>query len=520
MLGHRKLNGTDYVDILKRRRWFIIVPMLVAPIIGVAISYLIPPQYVSQTLVLIQEQQVDPGIAKPVVTSTLDSRVASMKEQILSRSRIQPIIERYNLFAAKGATMDDRVDQTRKAILIKTIVPTSGSRIGGLPGFYISFTAHDAKTAQLVCQDITSLFVTANLQSREQHAEGAIDFLKSQLDDAKRNLDEQDARLAAFQREHIGSLPGTDVGNMGMLNSLNTQLEGANQALARMIQDRSYQESMLAQLQQSQPATISTPGSPAAAPGAEQAELQALLTQEADLNSHYTPNHPDVIAIRKKIADLRHKIAQSSSQTAPGIQVAASPSHTEPLNVLQLKAQIRSSEIGIADKRREQAQIQARINEYQGRIAASPMVDAQFKDITRDNETARKFYDDLSAKMNSASMGGALERRQQGEQFNVMDMANLPDSPTFPQRWMFAAAGVFAGFVFGLGLAALLEYKDTSLRTEQDVWAFTRLPTLAVIAYSGEIQPHTEKPGISGRLKKFFGKKAPQPVEALSKAHG
>jgi polysaccharide chain length determinant protein (PEP-CTERM system associated) len=520
MLGHRKLAATDYVDILKRRRWVIGLPVLAMPIIAVGISYLIPPQFVSQTLVLIQEQQVDPGIAKPVVTSTLDSRLASMKEQILSRSRIQPIIENYKLFAAKGATMDDRVDQTRKAILIKVIVPTSGARTGGLPGFYIAFTAHDAKTAQLVCQDITSLFVTANLQSREQHAEGATDFLNSQLQDAKRKLDEQDAKLATFQREHVGTLPGEEMGNMGMLNSLNTQLETANQTLARMIQDRSYQESMLSQLLQSQPGSVTTPGSIAAAPPAEQMELQSLLTQEADLKSHYTSSHPDVISIGKKIADLRRKMAQSSPQTASGMPVTASPSHADPLNVLQLKAQIRSSEIGIVEKKREQAQIQNRIDQYQNRIASSPLVDAQFKDITRDSDSARRFYDDLSGKMHSAEMAAVLERRQQGEQFTVMDMANLPDAPTFPQRWMFIVGGIFLGLGLGLALAALLEYKDTSLRTEQDVWAFTKLPTLAVIAYSGEIQPFAGKPGMMGRFKQFFGKKASEPVEALGKAHG
>jgi polysaccharide chain length determinant protein (PEP-CTERM system associated) len=520
MLGHRKLTGTDYVDILKRRRWFIIVPMLIAPFIGIAISFLVPPQFVSQTLVLVQEQQVDPTIAKPVVSSTLDSRLASMKEQIQSRSRIQPIVERYNLFAAKGATMDDRVDQTRKAILIKTIVPASGARTGGLPGFYISFTAHDAKTAQLVCQDITSLFVTANLQSRAQHAEGATDFLQSTLDDAKRSLDEQDGKLAAFQREHVGSLPGEETSNMAMLNSLNTQLENANQTLARMIQDRSYQESMLANLLQNQPGAVTTPGSIAQAPQAEQLELQSLLTQEADLKSHYTANHPDVISIGKKIADLRRKMAQSSTQTASGLPVNASAGHSESLPVLQLKAQIRSSEIGIVEKKREQAQIESRIGQYQSRIATGPLVDAQFKDLTRDSESARKFYDELAAKKNSADMAASLERRQQGEQFTVMDMANLPDAPTFPQRWMFAVAGLVVGFVLGLAIVALLEYKDTSLRTEQDVWAFTKLPTLAVIAYSGEIQPYADKPGISGRFKQFFGKKAPAPVEALGKAHG
>jgi len=520
MLGHRKLNAEDYIAILKRRRWLIVLPVLIFPIISVGISLLLPAQYLSQTLVIIEEQKVPDQIAKSVVTTSLDQRLASMREQISSRSRIQPIIERYNLFP-KSPNMDERVDLTRKAVTVKPI-KSDISRIANLPGFFITFTYSDARTAQLVCSDITTLFVDANLKIRQDSAQGTTEFLRTQLEDAKRNLADQDAKLAAFQRQYGGKLPGQENSNLGMLTSLNTRLESTNEALARAQQDKSYQESMLTQqLQNLQIMSPSTPGTPAAqAPQVQQQELQTLLAQQADLTAHYTADHPDVIAINRKIAELRRKIAATpppqpiSASTA----VSTAPRANEPIGILQLRAQIHSSEIGIQDKLREQQQLQRAIGEYQSRIEASPLVAEQYKDLTRDYDTAQRFYDDLLGKMNNTKMASDLEVRQQGEQFTVMDGANLPEAPTFPQRSLFIAGGIVVGLLFGLALAAFLEYKDTAMRTEQDIWAFTKLPTLAVIAYAGEIRNTAVKPSFIDRIKRLFSKKTP--VETLVKAHG
>jgi len=174
MLGHRELTMQDYTGILKRRFWLILTSALLLLGVGIAISYMIPPQYVSQTLVLIEQQQVPEDYVKPVVNEDLNSRLASMREQILSRSRIEPIVERFDLYAGNKASMDDRIDMTRKAIGI-TPIPSGQSR--GMPGFYITFKARDAHTAQQVCGEITSLFVSANLSAREESAEGTTDFL-------------------------------------------------------------------------------------------------------------------------------------------------------------------------------------------------------------------------------------------------------------------------------------------------------------------------------------------------------
>lgn len=479
MLGHRTLNVDDYLGILKRRGWIIAVPTVLLALVGFALTFVVPPRYVSQTLILVEQQKVPDDYVRPVVVEDITARLASMKEQILSRSRLEPIIERFNLYGNKKMSMDDRIDQVRKNIDIKPI-HSEMARTGGLPGFFISYMDSDPHTAQQVCGEIASLFVTANLNARAQTVEGTTEFLKSQLADAKRALDEQDAKLAAFQSKYMGRLPGEEMPNMNMLTSLNTQLDATTQALNRMEQDKSYTESMIAQQQ-----AMSSSGEHASAgPGALQTQLQALQNEEAELTRRYTDNYPDVVSVRRRIKELQAKIAAEPEAPATPAPASSAPNRNDSASVQQLRAQLRSLEQGIQSKRHDQALLSNQIRTYQDRISSSPMVLEEYKNITRDYQTAQAFYDDLLKKMNESKMATDLERRQQGEQFSVMDQPNLPDSPTFPKRGVFIGAGFMAGLILGTILVAWREYRDTVMRSERDVWAFTKLPTLGVIAFS------------------------------------
>ncbi len=513
MLGHRPMVPEDYLAILKRRWWIVLLPLCILPILAYAFSYTIPPQYLSQTLVLIEGQKVPDNYVKPVISSDLDSRLASMREQILSRSHLQPIIERYNLYGSSKMDMDDRIDLVRSAIDIKPI-HSEVARSGGLPGFFISFKADDAHTAQLVCSDITSLFLNENLKLREASAEGTTDFLKGQLNDAKRSLDEQDAKLAEFKQQYIGRLPGQESANSDMLSSLNTQLEAVTQQLSRAEQDRSYLQTMITQ--QSNAASMPTVGpsltpSPYASPAQQenQIQLQTLLAQEAELSAHYTDDYPDVIAVKRKIADVRRQMAKPAQSNSGG--VAGSPGAArESLGMQQLRAQLRAADIGIDGKRKEQASIEASIHNYQGRIESSPLIEEQYKQLTRDYQTAQGFYDDLLSKMNQSKMATDLEKRQEGEQFSVMDQANLPDAPFSPKRSLFLGSGAAFGLALGLIVSGLLEYRDTTMRSERDVWAFTKLPTLGLIGYSDDVIQ--QKRDIFARTKKLIPFRKPSQV--------
>jgi polysaccharide chain length determinant protein (PEP-CTERM system associated) len=501
MLGHRPLNADDYLTILKKRWWLIVVPAFVFFIAGIVVTSFIPAQYVSKTTVQIDQQKVSSDLVKPAITEDINSRLASMNEQIFSRSSLQPIVEKFGLYSTKRLSMDDRIALVRKNIEIKE--SSSGfAHSSGSPGFEITFTAPDAHTAQMVCAEITSQFTAANLRAREASTEGTTDFLKEQLNNAKTTLDDQDAKLAAFQRQYFGMLPRDAANNMNLLGSLNTQLEAATQALARMEQDKSYMEAMLSQqVQQAQSAPVAS--ATMLAPQTEEKQLQDLLTQQAELSSHYTADYPDVIAVNRKIAELRKKMAQAPAPlpTATG----AAGKVVDNAAIQDLRARIRGSDIAIQSKRAEQAQLNRQIRTYQGRVQSTPQVEEQFKQLTRDTQTLQEQYDSLLAKLNQSQMAADLEHRQEGETFRVLDEANLPDGPTFPKRSVFAMGGFALGLGLGLLLVALLEYRDTALRSERDIWVFTQLPTLAVIAWSGEVAAAT--PPKPSRLKRIFSRK-------------
>jgi polysaccharide chain length determinant protein (PEP-CTERM system associated) len=470
MLGHRELTIADYADILKRRFRIILICTIVLGVVGAVASYVIRPRYVSETLVLIEQQQVPENYVKPVLTEDLGQRLASMKEQILSRSRLQPLIVHYKLFANHNYDMDKRVTLMQETIGIRPI-PSSRT---GMPGFSIWFMDHDPHTAQQVCREITSLFLSDNVRQREEFAEGTTDFLKQQLANSKKSLDEQDAKLAAFQQKYFGMLPEQETSNSNTVQALTPQLNAVTENLSRLEQNETFLQATISQ---------ETEGTAPAAesPDDSRKELMDLIKQKQALEALYTSDYPDVIEVKRKIADLQSAMAQAPTQPAPAGTGAVKLPDSPQLQ--QLKAQLRAADQSIADEKQEQARIEQQIRTYEARIQSTPRVAEEYKQITRDHDSALQFYNSLLAKMNESSMATALEQRKQGEQFRVMDAPNLPDEPTFPNHWVFTGTGLAAGLALGLAFAGLLEYLDASLRNEKDVWAFTKLPTLATISH-------------------------------------
>ncbi|MGH9607965.1 MAG: GumC family protein [Terracidiphilus sp.] len=476
MLGHRELTMQDYIQILKRRLWIILLSAAVFLGVGIGLTFIIPAKFVSQTLVIVQQQQVPKDYVEPVISENLNGRLASLQEQILSRSRLEPIIQRYSLFANGTNTMDDRVDLTRKAIKVAPI--PSGENT--MPGFYISFRAQNPRIAQQVCAEITSLFLSESIDAREQSAEGTTAFLQQQLADAKRTLDEQDAKLAGFQKKYLGGLPGQEQSNLNTLQALTTQLDAATQSLNRMQQDETFVQAVIAQ--QTDDLERAAPSSGGVPTDTLESQLKALIAQKQKLGTIYTPDYPDVEDLTHEIAEKQKEIALASAHPPSTKTAAASPGPDSP-QLQQERAQLRGIRQSIITQKQEQARIAQQIRTYEARIESSPSVEEEYKEITRDHDTALQFYNSLLTKMNDSSMATDLERRQQGEQFQVLDAANFPEEPSFPNPRVFAGGGFAGGLCLGLLIVALLEYRNTTLRDERDVLAFTKLPTLAIISH-------------------------------------
>jgi uncharacterized protein involved in exopolysaccharide biosynthesis len=496
MLGKRPLNLDDYLAMLKRRKWLIIIPAVLAPAIGFLISYALTPKYTSQALVLVEGQKVPEGYVKPVITTDITQRVATIQQQILSRRRLVPIVERLGL-AKNAQETDDIVDDIRQNLSIEPVqaasvasTSTAGKKkkkgpssasASQIPGFYVKYTGDNPRQAQQICAALTSALLEENLQAREQFAQGASDFIVRQLGEAKQSLDDLDNKMAGFKQQYSGRLPSDQDGNLKVLMTLNSQLEANTQTLNRARQDKTYAESVLAQQISAWKSSQTSLN-----PQTLEQQIANLQSQLVTLESRYTDDHPDVIKAKNDIADLKKKLDDANAQQAqtPGdTNVAAT--NSEPAEVKRVRLQLRQYDALIAQSTTEQKRLQDQIGLYQGRVAVSPGVEEQYKALTRDYETAQRVYNDLLIKKSQSEMQTDMERAQQGEQMRLLNPANAPDSPSFPTRWMFAAGGLGVGLALGFTIALLLEFRDNAIRNERDAQAALDLPTLAALPWVG-----------------------------------
>lgn len=479
-MTQRELTPADYIAMLRRRWVLILVLTIVGPPLAYGVAKLLPAKYKSQTLVLVQPPTVSDKIVPPLDTIDVSERLASMKQQILSRTRLEPIIRQFGLYSqdVNRVPMDTLVERLQEAVEVTPIQPMAETQTNNLPGFFVNVTFNDPRLAQQICTAVTSMFIEENLRVSQQNSEITTGFLSQQLDDAKKNLDDQDAKLAAFKSRYLNSLPDEEQTNLNLLTGLTSQLDAATQALARAQQDKSFAESLLTQQVGAWQASENGTG---ASPDTLEQQLAVLETQLTSLQAKYTDDYPDVIKTKNDIALLQKKIADNASQKAPTDPDKVKAGLVEPAQITQLRAQVHSYEQVITEKSKEQETIKEQIKVYEDRVQSSPVVEEQYKELTRGYQTALDSYNDLLKKQSDARMAQDLGRDQAGEQFRVLDPANLPTKPSFPNPPLFTLAGAGGGLGLGLGLAFLLEMRDSSLRSERDVEFALRLPVLAVV---------------------------------------
>ena len=490
MLGHRELTMEDYADILKRRIWLILFTGIALLAIGVIASRIIPPQYESQTLILIEQQKVPEDYVKPIVEQDLSARLASMKEQILSRSRLEPVINKFGLYMEdrRKVPMEQLVEKLRTAIEISPLEPMPGTVDRSMPGFHVSVTFDNPKTAQQICTEITSMFTIQNSKALENDAASTNSFISEHLEDARAKLDEQNAKVAQFKREHPGVLPEEEQTNLNRLTTLNAQLEANTQASSAAQQDKAFNESLLSQQEANWKASQSGQN-----PETLDVQIQALQDQLTSLEAKYTPEHPDVIKTRKLLEELRKKSAEAPKTVNPS---GESQTKAEPPNIQLLRARVRQDEINIAGLTKQQGQIQDQIRSLQGRMEASPMVEQQLKELTQSYQSALEFYNELQKKRESSEMAKDLAHQQQGEQFNMLDPPNLPVAPSFPKKTYFAGGGVGGGFALSLVILYILMMMDKTLHTERDVELQLRLIVLATVPVLEVVQGSNRNIGL------------------------
>jgi polysaccharide biosynthesis transport protein len=500
--GHGSSRGlADYWAIALQRRWTILLPLFLCWAIVWTASWFIPSSYTSEALILVEQQKIPEQYVVPNVTESLQDRLQSMTAQILSRTRLQETINHYGLYQSRGAQgkmmpVGDPVERMRKDIKIEPV--DSASHPGQLTAFKIDYSAASPQLANKVNTELTSLFIQEDLRSQQELSQGTTTFLEGQLTDAKAKLEEQEAKVRAFKAQHFGDLPSQAETNVQILTGLQSQLESTQRDLDAARQQKLYLESLQQQYQAAQ-ANLGTDTATGSSVGAYDKELSALRQELADARSRLTDEHPDVIALKDKIArteklkkDLEAENASHAEAAKPEKNVDPSLStlvqHGATTPMMQVQSQLKAVAFEIQNYEQHVKELESEIASYRARLNMTPQTEQELADISRGYEESKANYDSLLKKQNQSQLATSLQEQQQGQQFKLLDPPSMPYKPSSPNRIMFSLGGLAAGAGLGVGLALLLELKNNVVRKQEDLEGL--IPARVLVGI-----PHLNEPG-------------------------
>jgi polysaccharide chain length determinant protein (PEP-CTERM system associated) len=463
----------------RRHKWLIILPSLIVAAASVAVIYHLPNVYRSETLILVVPQRVPETYVRSTVTARIEDRLQAISQQILSRTKLEQIINDFSLYQEQrqdGELMEDIVEDMRTRDIAMSVVKGDA--------FRVSFAADDPRVAMRVTERLGSLFIDESLRDREVLAQGTSEFLATQLDDARRQLESVEARLQEYQRTFNGELPSQLGANLQGLHNTEMALQQLVESLNRDRERRIQFERTVADVLEAPDPPPSETAKPDIAQTLQD-ELhtaqQALIAVELKLK----PEHPDVKRLRRNVEELQNRVA---AQQLEGTLVSR-PTSTAIMDygkrkrLLDAKAELDNIDREMNAKLAEEQRLRGIQAMYQARIEATPVREAELASLTRDYETLQANYRGLLQKKEESEISANLEKRQIGEQFKILDPARMPEKPVSPDRPRLYVLAILAAIGIGIGLAAAAEYFDRTLRTEADVRAALNLMVLATVPY-------------------------------------
>ena len=469
MLPGKVYKPEDVLAILRRRVWLVIVPFAVVSAAVATWVRSLPDEYRAETLVLVVPQQVPESYVRPTVTTRIEDRLQSLSQQIMSRTRLERIIQDFDLYRNERKTgiMEDIVEQMRTDIDLQVVRGDA---------FRLGYRGRDPRTVMKVTERLASLFIEENLRDRAVLAEGTNEFLEAQLDDARRRLLENEKKLEDYRKQYAGQLPSQVDSNLQVLQNLQMQSQAVAESINR---DRDRQlalEQQINDMEQQQDAA-STPVSADATLEQQLALAQANL---AALQRRLKADHPDVKSAARAVAELEKKIANAPT-TGPATAPSAAGASARARRLQDTRAELELLKRTMEKKQADEQKLRSAISIYQARVEAVPTRESEMTELMRDYQTLGESYRSLLAKKEDSQIAANLERRQIGEQFKLLDPARLPEKPFSPNRLRLNGLGMAAGLAIGLLLVALLEYRDNTFKTDHEVMRVMALPVLAVV---------------------------------------
>ncbi len=518
----------DYLSILRRRKHWIIWPAAFICLLSVAVALYLPNVYKSEATILIEGKQVTDALVPSTVTTYADQRIQTISQQVMSRSKILSLVEKFGLYpeAKEKLATDALVEKMQKAIAITPIsaeVKTPRSDRPSLVtiAFKLAFSGKDPAQTQRVASELASFFLSQNIQERQETAKGTTDFLSRQAEQAKASILELEKTIATFKKAHLEELPEFMQLNLQKTEKINNDLNNLTREMTSLREQEVTTRQQVAsldpqmmgydprssrvptneeQLQQLELKLVQlksrySPEHPAVIAAAKEIELlkehagasgdlgekekrlEELTQQLAALKSRYSEKHPSVKRAQAEVEQLKREVAQSGGQNGQASDIGDA---TNPAYVT-MKAQLDRIQIGLKSLDSEKKRLLAEREDIYAKLKTMPEVERRYKELMLDYDNNRKNLAELQQKLQVARVAEGMEEGQLGEKFTIIEPPSLPDTPYKPNRIAIMLIGLILGVGAGVGLAAVKEFSDDTIRRTDELMAITGYNVLTII---------------------------------------
>ena len=503
------MQPQEFLEIILRRKWLIVFSTLFI-LFGASVYCVVTPElYISSTTILVVPQRVSEGYVR-THTPRIEERLATINQQVMSRTRLRIVMEDLDLFRAerKNLPLEDVVEIMRKRIALQ---------VRGNDAFTLSFIHADPKSAMLTASRLASFFIDENLKAREAQALGTADFLGSQLAETKAVLEAKEKALGDYKMRHMGELPQQLEANLRMLTQFQEQAKVNAENIRYQEDRREILETQLKTLDSSfsnRGSSGKTAGKGTTQKSADRGSIPETASREAfdgqdrelplpqvlrlkkeqlaAMELRYTENYPGISRMKQEIALLEQKIEENrrlavSRQAGIGNtagkdqEMSMQMDYETEQQMESLREKLRGAKLEMSALKRERADIQKNVELYKSKVEGIPRREQELVGLTRDYENIKKSYDDLLKKKLDAEVASNLEKRQKGEQFQILDPANLPARPFTPNRPLVFGIAFAVAAIVGFGGAFGMEMIDPSVRGAKEFSHFSGIPVLASI---------------------------------------
>jgi uncharacterized protein involved in exopolysaccharide biosynthesis len=507
-IQRRALDVEDYIDILRRHTSWVLGPVFAGLVISCVVAFFMKNTYVSKAVLRITPPQISEALVPSTVNQLMSDRVAQMETQILSRTSLSELIQRptLNLYRKEreNKPLEDIIERMRTRDIHISVMNLPGVGGRGATAFEIQFSYDDASKAQAVVQALITRFTEESVNVQGTASKATSDFFKDEITQAKAELTRLDNEITDFEMQNAGHLPGDLQFNVQQLNVAQQQLQAIRDAMVRLDEEKLFMETNLQtlkaqrdELQQTATTTIEQ-GAGQLRPNERLMQLKAEIVQmEANLNlarQSYQETYPLIKQIRAQIElkkEERDKLQEQEDAAAAAVKpatktVVVNPQIRERIlenqgQIDQVMTTLRAKESDRLLRMKQEEQINLKIKDLELKISSSPPNQQKYASMLREHSMAEQHYLDLQRRETLSTTYDDVGKRKAGENLEVLDNANLPPSPSAPNRWMICGVGVGIGFMIGIVLTGVKELRDTSLKNLKDVRAYTQLPILSSV---------------------------------------